>query len=357
MLHSLIDEVTASLEDYEPTRAGRAIEDFVETHLSNWYVRLSRKRFWVGDMTVDKECAYATLYECLVTVAKLMAPIAPFYADRLYRDLTLSDESVHLADFPVPNKEVIDAVLERRMARAQALTGMVLALRRKVNIKVRQPLSSIMVLIDSEEKKNDIEAVSKWILNEVNVKEIRYEDASADIWHRTIKPDFKKLGPRYGKIMKALAQQIASLSQDEITRLDKEGQLNLQIGNDEVQLLRDDVTINVEDIPGRLVATDGHDTVALDVTVSDELYVEGLARELVNRIQNLRKQMNFEVNDHIDVFLLEGTEMDRAVNTYHDYISEQVQADELALSDAVSDGTDIDMESYTLTLSISKSER
>ena len=157
--------------------------------------------------------------------------------------------------------------------------------------------------------------------------------------------------------MKALAQQIASLSQDEITRLDKEGQLNLQIGNDEVQLLRDDVTINVEDIPGRLVATDGHDTVALDVTVSDELYVEGLARELVNRIQNLRKQMNFEVNDHIDVFLLEGTEMDRAVNTYHDYISEQVQADELALSDAVSDGTDIDMESYTLTLSISKSER
>ena len=357
MLHSLIDEVTASLEDYEPTRAGRAIEDFVETHLSNWYVRLSRKRFWVGDMTVDKECAYATLYECLVTVAKLMAPIAPFYADRLYRDLTLSDESVHLTDFPVANKEVIDAVLERRMARAQALTGMVLALRRKVNIKVRQPLSSIMVLIDSEEKKNDIEAVSKWILNEVNVKEIRYEDASADIWHRTIKPDFKKLGPRYGKIMKALAQQIASLSQDEITRLDKEGQLNLQIGNDEVQLLRDDVTINVEDIPGRLVATDGHDTVALDVTVSDELYVEGLARELVNRIQNLRKQMNFEVNDHIDVFLLEGTEMDRAVNTYHDYISEQVQADELALSDAVSDGTDIDMESYTLTLSISKSER
>ena len=357
MLHSLIDEVTASLEDYEPTRAGRAIEDFVETHLSNWYVRLSRKRFWVGDMTVDKECAYATLYECLVTVAKLMAPIAPFYADRLYRDLTLSDESVHLTDFPVANKEVIDAVLERRMARAQALTGMVLALRRKVNIKVRQPLSSIMVLIDSEEKKNDIEAVSKWILNEVNVKEIRYEDASADIWHRTIKPDFKKLGPRYGKIMKALAQQIATLSQDEITRLDKEGQLNLQIGNDEVQLLRDDVTINVEDIPGRLVATDGHDTVALDVTVSDELYVEGLARELVNRIQNLRKQMNFEVNDHIDVFLLEGTEMDRAVNTYHDYISEQVQADELALSDAVSDGTDIDMESYTLTLSISKSER
>lgn len=357
MLHSLIDEVTASLEDYEPTRAGRAIEDFVETHLSNWYVRLSRKRFWVGDMTVDKECAYATLYECLVTVAKLMAPIAPFYADRLYRDLTLSDESVHLTDFPVANKEVIDAVLERRMARAQTLTGMVLALRRKVNIKVRQPLSSIMVLIDTEEKKNDIEAVSKWILNEVNVKEIRYEDASADIWHRTIKPDFKKLGPRYGKIMKALAQQIATLSQDEITRLDKEGQLNLQIGNDEVQLLRDDVTINVEDIPGRLVATDGHDTVALDVTVSDELYVEGLARELVNRIQNLRKQMNFEVNDHIDVFLLEGTEMDRAVNTYHDYISEQVQADELALSDAVSDGTDIDMESYTLTLSISKSER
>lgn len=357
MLHSLIDEVIASLEDYEPTRAGRAIEDFVETHLSNWYVRLSRKRFWVGDMTVDKESAYATLYECLVTVAKLMAPIAPFYADRLYRDLTLSDESVHLTDFPVANKEVIDAVLERRMARAQALTGMVLALRRKVNIKVRQPLSSIMVLIDSEEKKNDIEAVSKWILNEVNVKEIRYEDASADIWHRTIKPDFKKLGPRYGKIMKALAQQIASLSQDEITRLDKEGQLNLQIGNDEVQLLRDDVTINVEDIPGRLVATDGHDTVALDVTVSDELYVEGLARELVNRIQNLRKQMNFEVNDHIDVFLLEGTEMDRAVNMYHDYISEQVQADELALSDAVSDGTDIDMESYTLTLSISKSER
>jgi len=357
MLHTLIGEVSSSLEDYEPTRAGRAIEEFVETHLSNWYVRLSRKRFWVGDMTEDKKSAYATLYECLVTVAQLIAPIAPFYADRLYRDLTCSEKSVHLTSFPIANQEGIDSVLERRMKRAQELTGMVLALRRKVNIKVRQPLASIMILIASEEEKEDIEAVSKWILNEVNVKAINYEDASADVWHRTIKPDFKKLGPRYGKIMKDVAQEISTLPQDKITELDQKGQLTLHVAGKEVLLMREDVTINVEDIPGRLVATDGRNTIALDVTVTPDLYVEGLARELVNRIQNLRKQIGLEVNDHINVFVLSGTEMDQAFEKFHDYIAEQVQADDLVLTDKVSDGIEIDMESYKLTLSINKSER
>lgn len=357
MLHTLIGEVSSSLEDYEPTRAGRAIEEFVETHLSNWYVRLSRKRFWVGDMTEDKKSAYATLYECLVTVAQLIAPIAPFYADRLYRDLTCSEKSVHLTSFPIANQKGIDSVLERRMKRAQELTGMVLALRRKVNIKVRQPLASIMILIASEEEKEDIEAVSKWILNEVNVKAINYEDASADVWHRTIKPDFKKLGPRYGKIMKDVAQEISTLPQDKITELDQKGQLTLHVAGKEVLLMREDVTINVEDIPGRLVATDGRNTIALDVTVTPDLYVEGLARELVNRIQNLRKQIGLEVNDHINVFVLSGTEMDQAFEKFHDYIAEQVQADDLVLTDKVSDGIEIDMESYKLTLSINKSER
>lgn len=357
MLHTLIGEVSSSLEDYEPTRAGRAIEEFVETHLSNWYVRLSRKRFWVGDMTEDKKSAYATLYECLVTVAQLIAPIAPFYADRLYRDLTCGEKSVHLTSFPIAIQEGIDSVLERRMKRAQELTGMVLALRRKVNIKVRQPLASIMILIASEEEKEDIEAVSKWILNEVNVKAINYEDASADVWHRTIKPDFKKLGPRYGKIMKDVAQEISTLPQDKITELDQKGQLTLHVAGKEVLLMREDVTINVEDIPGRLVATDGRNTIALDVTVTPDLYVEGLARELVNRIQNLRKQIGLEVNDHINVFVLSGTEMDQAFEKFHDYIAEQVQADDLVLTDKVSDGIEIDMESYKLTLSINKSER
>jgi len=330
-LNSLILEVDSDLEDYEPTRAARAIGDFVSEQLSNWYVRLSRRRFWAGEMTTDKLSAYQTLYRCLVTVARLMAPIAPFYADQLYRDLTskgtsATEHSVHLADFPTACREEINESLERSMHLAQSICSMVLALRRKVNIKVRQPLQRLMIPIVNEADHQAILPVVPLILSEVNLKELQFVTDGEGVLVKRIKPDFKKLGPRYGKIMKAIAAVVAEFSQDEIATIERTGQIDFTVEGAPVTILRDDVDIYSEDIPGWLVANEGTLTIALDITVTDELRLEGTARELINRIQNLRKQSGFEVSDKVRILLPEDEELHRVLSVYSAYIAKEVQA-------------------------------
>ena len=331
LLNSLVKDVDGFLDTYEPTRAGRAISDFVNDNLSNWYVRLNRRRFWGGGMTTDKLSAYQTLYTCLETVAKLMAPIAPFYADRLFCDLIAATgrekvESVHLSEFPVCNEAMIDKDLEERMQMAQDVSSMVLALRRKVNIKVRQPLQTIMVPVVDAHQQESIEAVKALILNEVNVKELKFVDNAAGILVKKIKPDFKKLGPRYGKIMKALAAAIQAMSQDEINAFEKVGTFTLTVEGQEAMIERADVEIISEDIPGWLVANEGRLTVALDITVTENLRKEGLARELVNRIQNLRKSSGYDITDKISVTVLSNDGMDEAIKDFNSYIANQVLA-------------------------------
>ena len=360
LLNSLIKDVDNFLNSYEPTRAGRAISDFVNDHLSNWYVRLNRKRFWQGGLTEDKLSAYQTLYTCLETVAKLMAPIAPFYADQLFCDLisvTGREQvySVHLSDFPVCQEVLIDKNLEERMQMAQTISSMVLALRRKVNIKVRQPLHVLMVPVLDEHQKESIEAVKQLILNEVNVKDMKFVDNTAGILVKRIKPDFKKLGPRYGKIMKALAAAIQQMSQDDINAFEKVGTFTLQVDGQEAVLERADVEIISEDIPGWLVANEGRLTVALDITVTDELKKEGLARELVNRIQNLRKSSGFEITDKVNITLASSAEMDGAVEAYQEYIKSQVLANNLVITaEPISDATSLDFEDFTLAVKVEK---
>ena len=360
LLNSLIKDVDNFLNSYEPTRAGRAISDFVNDHLSNWYVRLNRKRFWQGGLTEDKLSAYQTLYTCLETVAKLMAPIAPFYADQLFCDLisvTGREQvySVHLSDFPVCQEALIDKNLEERMQMAQTISSMVLALRRKVNIKVRQPLHVLMFPVLDEHQKESIEAVKQLILNEVNVKDMKFVDNTAGILVKRIKPDFKKLGPRYGKIMKALAAAIQQMSQDDINAFEKAGTFTLQVDGQEAVLERADVEIISEDIPGWLVANEGRLTVALDITVTDELKKEGLARELVNRIQNLRKSSGFEITDKVNITLASSAEMDGAAEAYQEYIKSQVLANNLVITaEPISDATSLDFEDFTLAVKVEK---
>jgi len=331
LLHSLVKDVDSYLNTYDPTRAGRAIADFINDHLSNWYVRLSRRRFWAGEMTTDKLSAYQTLYRCLVTVAKLMAPIAPFYADQLYRDLVsrgtnATEYSVHLADFPQADRSEINEPLERSMHLAQSICSMVLALRRKVNIKVRQPLQRLMIPVTSEEDHQAILPVVPLILSEVNLKELQFVTDGEGILVKRIKPDFKKLGPRYGKIMKSIAAVVAELSQEQIATIERTGQIDLTVEGSPVTILRDDVEIYSEDIPGWLVANEGTLTIALDITITDELRLEGMARELVNRIQNLRKQSGFEVSDKVRLTLPEDKELHRVLTVYGSYIAKEVQA-------------------------------
>ena len=338
LLNSLIQEVDACYNDYEPTKAGRAITDFVNDNLSNWYVRLNRKRFWGSAMSTDKLSAYQTLYTCLETVAKLMAPIAPFYADRLYMDLiqvTGRDHvvSVHLADFPVADASLINKELEARMQMAQDVTSMVLALRRKVNIKVRQPLQCIMIPVVDETQKRHIEAVKDLIMSEVNVKEIHFEEGASGILVKKVKCDFKKLGPKFGKQMKAVAAAVAEMSQEAIAELEKNGRYTFVLDGAEAVVEAADVEIFSEDIPGWLVANEGTLTVALEVTVTEELKREGIARELVNRIQNIRKSSGFEITDKITIVLSRNSNSDDAVNEYNTYICNQVLATSLVLAD------------------------
>lgn len=358
LLNTLVKEVDEYYETYEPTKAGRAISDFVNDNLSNWYVRLNRKRFWGGSMTADKLSAYQTLYTCLETVAKLMAPIAPFYADKLYHDLTVACEldseiSIHLADFPKYDTSVIDKALEERMQIAQSISSMILALRRKVSIKVRQPLMQIMIPVLDQHQQDAIEAVRDLILNEVNVKELKYVDNAAGILVKKVKPDFKKLGPRYGKIMKQLAAVVQVMDQNAISQLESTGSYTFDIEGQSATIELADVEIISEDIEGWLVANEGRLTVALDITITDDLRKEGVARELVNRIQNIRKSNGFDIVDRIKVKLSDSQEISNAVKEYYDYIAGQVLADEISLEDTV-DGIEIDMDDFVLNISVDK---
>ena len=359
VLNSLVKEVDSCYNDYEPTKAGRLISDFVNDNLSNWYVRLNRKRFWGGGYSQDKLSAYQTLYTCLETVAKLMAPIAPFYADKLYMDLIAATGrdtvvSVHLAKFPVCNSSLIDAALEARMQMAQDVTSMVLALRRKVNIKVRQPLQCIMIPVSDEAQRTHIEAVKSLIINEVNVKEINFVDGTAGILVKKVKCDFKKLGPKFGKQMKAVAAAVGELPQEAISELEKNGRYTLSLTDGEAVIEAADVEIISEDIPGWLVANEGKLTVALEVTVTEELRREGIARELVNRIQNIRKSSGFEITDKIRIRLSKNQETDDAVNEYNSYICNQVLGVSLELVDEVKDGTELNFDDFSLFVSVIK---
>ncbi len=358
LLNSLIKEVDEAYAAYEPTKAGRAINDFVNDNLSNWFVRLNRKRFWGGEMTEDKISAYQTLYHCLVTVSKLMAPIAPFYADKLYLDLTRvtgseSFESVHLADFPSANDAAIDTMLEEQMYLAQTASSIVLALRRKVNLKVRQPLSKIMIPVVDDAQKKNLAAIQSLILSEVNVKELQFADSANDILVKRVKPDFKKLGPKYGKIMKQIAVRIQEMSQEEINLLEKTGNFSFTIDNQKTTIDINDVEIISEDIPGWLVANEGRLTVALDITVTDELRKEGIARELVNRIQNLRKAKDFEITDRIAIRLSSNELFDNAIEEFSEYIKAQVLADSIAIEPTIFED-EIDIDDVTLSVSIRK---
>ncbi|MFR8030171.1 MAG: isoleucine--tRNA ligase [Bacteroides uniformis] len=359
VLNTLVKNVDTCYNEYEPTKAGRLISEFVNDNLSNWYVRLNRKRFWGGGMTQDKLSAFQTLYTCLETVAKLMAPIAPFYADMLYSDLIAATGrdnvvSVHLAKFPEYKEEMIDKGLEVRMQMAQDVTSMVLALRRKVNIKVRQPLQCIMIPVVDEEQRAHIEAVKALIVNEVNVKEIQFVDGAAGVLVKKVKCDFKKLGPKFGKQMKAVAAAVAEMSQEAIAELEKKGSYTFNLDGAEAVIETADVEIFSEDIPGWLVANEGKLTVALEVTVTEELRREGIARELVNRIQNIRKSSGFEITDKIKITLSKNPQTDDAVNEYNDYIRNQVLGTSLTLADNIENGTELNFDDFSLYVSVVK---
>jgi len=339
-LNSLIKEVDESFADYEPTKAGRAIQEFTTDHLSNWYVRLCRRRFWKGDYTEDKISAYQTLYTCLKTIAKLSAPIAPFFMDQLFKDLdevTSMEklDSVHLSDFGQCNEALIDIDLEQRMEIAQKLSSMVLALRKKESIKVRQPLQKMMVPILDPTFKRQLQEVESLIRSEVNVKELQYLEDTAGVLVKKIKPDFKKLGPKFGKDMKLVAGAVNQLSQEEIAQLELDGNISLDLGDTKVQLELTDVEISSEDIPGWLVATEGKYTVALDVTLTDLLKEEGIAREVVNRIQNFRKEAGFEITDKIKLNLQTSDTIDRAIESNKHYICSETLAESLDIVNEV----------------------
>ncbi|SBV90764.1 Isoleucine--tRNA ligase [uncultured Dysgonomonas sp.] len=358
LLNTLVKDVDEYYNTYEPTKAGRAISDFVNDNLSNWYVRLNRKRFWGGEMTKDKLSAYQTLYTCLETIAKLMAPISPFYADKLFCDLIVVTEhekvaSVHLSDFPTSDASVVDKNLEERMQIAQDISSAVLALRRKTNIKVRQPLTQIMIPVLNDQQGKDLDAVRELILNEVNVKELKHVDNAAGILVKKVKPDFKKLGPRYGKIMKQLAAEVQGMSQEAIATFEKKEKYTFDIDGQAATIELADVEIISEDIPGWLVANAGKLTVALDVTITDDLRKEGVARELVNRIQNIRKSSGLEITDRINIKLTDLEQIRETVSEYNNYIASQVLADKIELLESV-DGQNIDMDDYILQISVEK---
>ena len=359
LLNSLVKTVDACYEEYEPTKAGRAIADFVGDNLSNWYVRLNRKRFWGGTLNDDKLAAYQTLYTCLETVARLMAPIAPFFADRLFLDLNSAtgkdkSESVHLAKFPEADESVIDKNLEARMQLAQEISSMTLALRKKVNIKVRQPLASIMIPVLDNSLQKNVEAVKDLIMNEVNVKAINFVDDSAGILVKRIKPDFKKLGPKCGKNMKSVAAMLQELSQEGIAELEKNGQYVLNIGDQQVVVEKCDVEIQSEDIPGWLVASNDNLTIALDVTITEELRQEGVAREFVNRIQNIRKANGYDITDKILVKIEKLDAVNAAVEAFGDYISSQTLANEIILVDKIDNATELDFDDYKVNIFVEK---
>lgn len=339
LLNTLVKNVKEHFENYEPTKAGREIQEFVTENLSNWYVRLNRKRFWGGEYNDDKISAYQTLYVCLETVSKLMSPIAPFYADKLYRDLTKAtqrdNKSVHLSTFPEFKNENVDKLLEQRQEIAQKISSMVLSLRRKVNLKVRQPLQKILVPILDEDFKKQIEKVSNLILSEINVKQIEFLNEDSGILVKSIKPNFKTLGPKYGSKMKEISAAIRNFTQKEISEIESSEFIDINIKNDVLRIGLEDVEISSQDIPGLLVANDGKLTVALDVSLTEELRQEGIAREFVNRIQNYRKESDFEVTDKISIILEKKLELNDAIINFKDYIASQTLASSIELVEEI----------------------
>ena len=350
-LNTLVKGVQKELDGYDPTRAGRLIDAFVNDDLSNWYVRLNRKRFWGKEMSEDKLSAYQTLYTCLMTLSKLLAPFAPFFADQLYHDLGGNLESVHLADFPKVDESLINSDLEARMAIAQQITSMVLALRRKVNIKVRQPLAKIMIPAVDEEQKNHIAAVANLIKNEVNVKELNFvEDAGFLV--KKVKCNFRVMGKKFGKLMKGVAAKMNGLSQEEIAVLEKNGSCSFEVDGKPVTVEAADVDIISEDIPGWLVSNEGNLTVALEVELTPELKNEGMARELINRIQNLRKDSGLEITDRVKITVDPNKETDEAINSFGDLIKSQVLANSITIAE--NDGSEVDFDEFKLNIKVEK---
>ncbi len=358
-LNTLVKNVDSYYADYEPTKAARAVSDFVQENLSNWYVRLCRRRFWKGEYAQDKIAAYQTLYTCLLTVAKLSAPIAPFFMDRLYRDLTQAThketfDSVHLADFPEYADNFVDKSLESRMEKAQTISSLVLSLRKKEMIKVRQPLQKVMIPVLDAKQKAEIEAVSDLIKAEVNVKEIELLDDASGVLVKQIKPNFKALGPRFGKDMGLISKEIQNFYQEQINELDKNGSLDIVISGKSINLTSEDVEISSQDIEGWLVANANGITVALDITISDELRKEGVARELVNRIQNIRKDSGFEVTDKIKVQVQKDGIIEEALQANQDYIKAETLTEELIILDKVENGIEIEFDDIKTSILISK---
>ena len=358
-LHSLIKTVDEAYADYEPTKAARAISDYVQENLSNWYVRLCRRRFWKGDYQQDKISAYQTLYTCLLTIARLSAPIAPFFMEQLYLDLSRAtvkeaSESVHLSEFPKYDTAMINTALESKMEKAQTISSLVLSIRQKEKIKVRQPLQKVMIPVLDAKQRHEIEAVADLIKSEVNVKEIELLDDASGILVKSIKPNFKVLGPRFGKDMKLIAQQVAAFTQDDIQKIEQEGEISLDIENKSIILQLQDVEISSEDIEGWLVASAGGLTVALDITINDDLRKEGIARELVNRIQNMRKESGFEVTDKIDVKVLKDGFVEKAIESNLHYIKAETLTAELMLEERLEKGTEIAFDEINTRLLIQK---
>ena len=358
-LNSLVEKVDTFYTEYEPTKAARAISEFTQEYLSNWYVRLSRRRFWKGEYEHDKISAYQTLYTCMVTIAKLGAPIAPFYMDRLYLDLNLVTnkevfESVHLADFPLVDTSLVNKDLERKMGQAQIISSLVLSLRAKEKIKVRQPLQKIIIPVNSSEQRDEILAISDLIKHEVNVKEIELLEDASDILVKQIKPNFKALGPRFGKDMKLISNAIQKLQEKDIKDIEEKGVFEIEINGKSIRLQAGDVEISSKDIEGWLVANQGAMTVALDVTVSDTLKAEGVARELVNRIQNLRKDSGFQVTDRIEVFLQADESLEDSIRLNLEYIKTETLTDNLQLLPQLNKGIEISFDKVNSKLYIQK---
>ncbi len=356
-LNSLVQTVTTSMDDFEPTNAGRAIETFVDEHLSNWYVRLCRRRFWKGTYTQDKIAAYQTLYECLETITRLMAPIAPFFCDQVFRNLNGITKrhkatSIHHVDFPKADKAKMDIALEERMQMAQDICSLVLSIRKKVNIKVRQPLQKILIPVLDPKMKAAIEQMEELILAEVNVKEINYITETEGVISKKLKPNFKLLGAKLGTKMKQASAVITALSQAQITQLEKEGSLNLDVEGESIPLLVSEVEIIAEDIPGWSVAVKNALTVALDITLSEALLKEGNARELVNRVQNIRKEANFELTDKILLRIVDNTNLKDSINEFSDYICREILALEIDWVPALEDGVDVEINDQKLRISV-----
>jgi isoleucyl-tRNA synthetase len=358
-LNSLVQRVTEFMDDYEPTQAGRLIEEFVDEHLSNWYVRLCRRRFWKGEYEHDKISAYQTLYECLEKVTLLMAPIAPFFSDAVFTNLNgitgrYKAGSVHHVDFPKVDKRVIDPMLEERMSLAQDVSSLVLSLRRKVNIRVRQPLQKMLIPVLNPAMQAQLEKVEDLIRNEVNVKETQYLRDSEGFIKKKIKPNFVALGKKLGAKMKAVSAALAGFTQEDIAKLEKEGSYSLIIGDEPVILQLTEVEITSEDVPGWMVANKGPLTVALDITVTPELLNEGNARELVNRIQKIRKDSGFELTDRIFVKVTEAETLKSSITQFNDYICAEILADKLEMVPAMADGTEIEVNDVLLKVLVTK---